>query len=58
LAPPLTGPFFIGEQLEDDLKDLEKRRRFQIDRYSPPTEFEGLLSEVEQEVIAAAMIAL
>lgn len=26
MAPPLTGPFFIGKQLENDLKDPERKR--------------------------------
>jgi hypothetical protein len=26
LAPPLTGPFFIGKQLKNDLKDPGKKR--------------------------------
>jgi hypothetical protein len=27
LAPPLTGPFFIGKYLENDLRDPDRRRK-------------------------------
>ena len=34
LAPPLTGPFFIGKYLENDLKDPDRRTKVSNGRVS------------------------